>query len=193
MLPDHMLFLTYTPRADSERRGYLPWLRAIDTPFFNSVPGIARYTNWKLINDGSPRKVDWEWLSLLYIEPGKTVDYIWSNEKLKKFANNWNIMWGRDPGNRDLSVNYQVMEAKRVQTSPEVLTDFVTMVLNPDRAKLPKGAEVWQVTHAMLGDTVQGEFAFVNLPVNGPGADPAWGKVVLLLECVAKPDSFYTI
>lgn len=193
MLSDHMLFLTYTPREDSERRGYSPWLRSTDTPFFNTVPGIQHYANWRLIESDGSSKVDWGWFDFLHIEPGKTVEEIWSNQRLAEFANNWNIKWGRDPDNPDLSVNYQVHEAKRVQASPDALTDFIALVLNPDRAKLPKGAEIWQVTKAIIGNKVQGEFAMVNLPVDGPAADPAWGRIVLLGECVAKPGKYVTI
>ena len=37
-----MCLLTYTPRADSASRGYDDWLRSIDNPFFNGIPGIVR-------------------------------------------------------------------------------------------------------------------------------------------------------
>lgn len=193
MLSEHMLFLTYTPREDSELRGYIPWLRSTDTPFFNTVPGIQHYANWKLIEGGGSSKGNWGWFDFLHIEPGKGPEDIWENEKLAAFAKNWNVMWGRDPDNADLSVNYQIHEARRVQAPADTRTDFIALVLNPDRARLPKGAEIWQVTKAVLGDAVQGEFAVVNLPIGSQTADPAWGEAVLLAECLAKPDKYVTI
>lgn len=193
MLTDHILFLTYTPREDSERRGYSPWLRSTDTPFFNTVPGISHYSNWKLIEGEGSAKVDWGWFDFLHIESGKTLDDIWGNERLGEFATAWNVMWGKDPDNADLSVNYQVHEARRIQAMKGERTDFIAIVLDPDRSKLPKDAEIWEITNAILGNAVQGEFAVINLAVDKTDVNSNWGKTVLLAECVAKPNKFVTI
>ena len=193
MLTDHMLFLTYTPRDDSERRGYEPWLRSTDTPFFNSVPGIAHYSNWKLVPGKNGLSVDWGYFDFLHIANGKTIDDIWGNERLGAFATDWNVMWGKEPDNEDLSVNYQIHEAKRIQAMDAARTDFLALILSPDRSKLPGGAEIWSVTKPILGQSVEGEFAFLNLAVDKTKVDPAWGKTVLLAECIAKPDKFVTI
>lgn len=48
-LSDAMVFLPYTPRADADARGYDDWLREVDNPFFNAVPGIVHYSNWKVV------------------------------------------------------------------------------------------------------------------------------------------------
>jgi len=193
MMTDHMLFLTYTPREDSERRGYHAWLRSTDTPFFNSVPGIAHYANWKVIARADGGAPPWDYFDFLHIEDGKTVEDIWSNERLGKFAANWTKMWGRDPDNPDLSVNYQIHEARRVCATKGPLTDFVALVLGPDKSRLPGEAAIWQVTNAILGSAVRGEYAIVNLPAGREAADPAWGQAVLLAECLAKPDAFITL
>ena len=42
-----LILLVYTPREDSNARGYEAWLQEIDNPFFNDIPGIRHYTNWK--------------------------------------------------------------------------------------------------------------------------------------------------
>ncbi len=48
---DAMSLITYTPRADSNDRGYEQWLIDVDNPFFNGSPVCVRYTNWKVIDD----------------------------------------------------------------------------------------------------------------------------------------------
>lgn len=193
MTTDHMLFLTYTPRADSVRRGYHSWLRSIDTPFFNSVPGIAHYANWQIIGSADGAAVPWHYFDFLHIAPGALVEDIWSNERLTKFAANWTTQWALEPDNPDLSVNYQIHEARRVRAIRPAATDFAAIVLGPDHSKLPAHAAVWKVTQAVLGNAVQGEFAVVNLPPCRETADPAWGQRVLLAECIAKPDRYVTI
>lgn len=192
MTTDHMLFLTYTPRADSTRRGYHSWLRSTNTPFFNSVPGIAHYANWQVVGTVGGR-VDWEYFDFLHIAAGATVEDIWSNERLGRFAANWTTQWAREPANPDLSVNYQIHEAHCVRAIRPAPTDFVAIVLGPDHARLPAQAGVWKITQAILGNAVQGEFAVVNLPPCVESADPAWGRTVLLAECIAKPDRYVTL
>ena len=48
-----MILITYNVREGAEADGYEQWLRDIDNPFFNSVPGIRHYTNWKVV-EGFP-------------------------------------------------------------------------------------------------------------------------------------------
>lgn len=43
-----LILLMYTPREDRAARAYETWLRGVDDPFFNDVPGIANDTNWKI-------------------------------------------------------------------------------------------------------------------------------------------------
>lgn len=193
MMTDHMLFLTYKPRADSVRRGYHPWLRSTDTPFFNSVPGIAHYANWQVIGSVGGASVPWTYFDFLHIAAGATPDDIWGNERLSKFAAAWTTNWALEPDNSDLSVNYQIHEARRVRAIRPAPTDFVAIVLEPNHAKLPKEAAVWKVTQAILGNAVQGEYAVVNLPPYREAADAAWGKTVVLAECIAKPDRYVTL
>ena len=42
-----ILFFGLHTREDSNARGYEAWLQEIDNPFFNDIPGIRHYTNWK--------------------------------------------------------------------------------------------------------------------------------------------------
>src|SRR5438477_577884 len=45
---DHAVFLTYTLPEDALARGYENWLRDVDNPFFNAIPGVGRYENWRI-------------------------------------------------------------------------------------------------------------------------------------------------
>ena len=48
---DAMSLIMYTPRADSNDRGYEQWLIDVDNPFFNNSEVCVRYTNWKVADD----------------------------------------------------------------------------------------------------------------------------------------------
>jgi hypothetical protein len=103
-----MCVLQYTPRADAASRGYDDWLRSVDNPFFNSVPGIALYENWKVHTPllGTP---DYTYFDLMYIDTAIGIEGVWSNPKVAAFAADWTRQWGKvaDP-NVDQSVNYTV-------------------------------------------------------------------------------------
>jgi hypothetical protein len=103
-----MCLLQYTPRADSADRDYEPWLRAVDNPFFNGIPGIARYENWKVHTPilGQP---DYTYFDLMYIESKEAIEKVWTNPELQEFAAEWTRLWGivGDP-TIDQAVNYHV-------------------------------------------------------------------------------------
>lgn len=39
---DHMVVVPHTPREDAIRRDYETWLRDVDNPMFNRMPGVVR-------------------------------------------------------------------------------------------------------------------------------------------------------
>jgi hypothetical protein len=103
-----MCVLQYTPRADASERGYDAWLRRVDNPFFNAVPGIALYENWRVHAPilGTP---DYNYVDLMYLDGPDALDAMWSNPSVLEFAANWTREWGRVPDPRtDQSVNYHV-------------------------------------------------------------------------------------
>lgn len=186
MTVSKMLFLTYTPRADSELRGYGPWLRKIDNPFFNSVPGVAHYTNWKVVKGDVG--LDWTYFDFLRIEDGVSLETVWANEDLAKFAAGWTELWGRAPNAQDLAVNYDVHMTDLKRRGNIETAQLIAVVLSPDHAALPANAALFTVSGNVLGGAVEGEVAVVDLELTKGDYSPAWGRQVILAECVASPN-----
>jgi hypothetical protein len=104
-----MCLLQYTPRADAAERGYEDWLRSTDNPFFNSVPGILLYENWK-VHAPILGKPDYAYFDLMYLDGNAAIERVWSNPKVIDFATEWTRQWGKVPDPTvDQSVNYHVV------------------------------------------------------------------------------------
>lgn len=113
-----MLLLTYTPRADSNDRGYEEWLREVDNPFFNSIPGIVHYANWKIVGT-KVGSVPFTHFDFMHIESLDALEKVWGNARVKEFAAGWTEKWAIHPDATDMSVNYQVCLCSEV-ASPAV-------------------------------------------------------------------------
>lgn len=181
-----ILFLTYTPRSDSEERGYGPWLRKVDNPFFNSVPGIAHYTNWKVVKGGSEAN-PWTYFDFLRLEDGVTFETVWGNADLSKFAAGWTKLWGREPDATDMAINYQVHMATLLKPGNLDTAQLTAVVLSPDPAALPADAALFTIEKHILGKAVSGQIAVVGLELAKGAYSPSWGKQILVAECVASP------
>lgn len=173
---DIMVFLPYTPRADAEARGYDEWLRRVDNPFFNSIPGIAHYSNWK-VTGGAP---DSNWkvtggapagfthFDFMYLDPA-LADQVWTNETLLDFAAGWTEQWGREPQATDLSVNYHSYRLAKV--SGPSLFDPRGVRLASSAAAVPTiGGAVWKVSEAMVGTSPLPFHEFAFGPIAAEGA-----------------------
>jgi len=113
-----MLLLTYTPRADAASRGYDDWLRTVDNPFFNSQPGILRYTNWKIV-DRRAGEIPFDYFDTMFIDPELGFEGIFgANEAVQRFADGWVELWGIDAAAGHAAVNYQTV-ATEVIAQPQ--------------------------------------------------------------------------
>ena len=109
-----MCLLTYTPRADSASRGYEDWLRAVDNPFFNAIPGIVRYENWK-VHTPVLNTLPFAYFDLMYIHGREGIDKVWGNQELLEFAREWTRLWGIVPDpDIDQSPNYHVVICEEI-------------------------------------------------------------------------------
>lgn len=109
-----MCLLTYTPRADAAERGYEDWLRAVDNPFFNSIPGIVRYENWK-VHSPILNELSFAYFDLMYIDGRAGIDRVWGNQELIEFARNWTRLWGIVPDpDVDQSPNYHIVTCEEI-------------------------------------------------------------------------------
>ena len=174
---DIMVFLPYTPRADSDARGYDQWLREVDAPFFNSVPGILHYSNWKV---SSPAPGAFTHFDFMYLDSA-LADGVWTNQFVIEFASGWTETWGIDPKAEDLSVNYNSYRLKRLSGLSLFSPDGVR-IAGAAAASPRFGGAVWEVEHPMVGSspTPFYELAFgagVAAAAGGP-ADSLTGTII---------------
>jgi hypothetical protein len=129
-----MLLLTYTPRADADARGYEQWLREVDNPFFNGVPGIAEYTNWKIV-EPKLGVMPFTHFDTMLIE-NDALDRVWGNPEVGRFADGWRELWALNPGADDMGVNYQVSLARQSAEGTETRRTrhciFLPHIVAPD-------------------------------------------------------------
>ena len=188
-----LLLLMYIPREDSAQRHYEDWLRDVDNPFFNNVPGIAHYTNWK-VTSAADCAIPYTHFDLMFLEETATLEEVWGNPDVEAFAQGWTDDWGRYPDARpeDLYLNYEVYRCtapKGVRQVP--ITPTALMVA---KAPIPDAPNrlASQVLEPVLGTPRFTHFALETLINTGDFAatsatrpDGAYGCV--LGEIVAAP------
>lgn len=101
MMPDRslrdsplMIFIPYRLPADAEARGYARWLQEVDNPFFNTIPGIRHYANWKCGATVSGAPPDWTWFDFKGLERVEDLERVWFNADLDAFRKEWLRLWG---------------------------------------------------------------------------------------------------
>jgi hypothetical protein len=178
--PHSMLFLPYTPRPDADALRYDDWLRAVDNPFFNSVPGIAHYSNWKLSAQisGSIPFTHFDFLML-----DAPFEAVWGNERLGTFAAGWTPKWGRDPDNADLAVNYHVYVMDHWFGHAPSRCGEMVLGLNPAAEALPAGGELWRVRQSLVGQASISNLGFRYGPVEGDN----WAAQLAVATLIAAP------
>jgi len=145
---DFMFFLPYTPRSDSDARGYDDWIQRVDNPFFNSVTGISHYSNWKVASV-LKGDVPFSHFDFMFVDREKEAQ-IWSNPKVAEFADGWTKSWGVDPENPDLSINYHVYQLAHAEGPIEFKPDLVTVIYRKAGAH-PAAGSSWSVAKSVLG------------------------------------------
>lgn len=90
---DTMVFLSYTLPADALPRGYEPWLREVDNPFFNAIPGMGLYENWRNA-EMRPADMLFEHFDFLHPETEADLERVWFNKDLDAFRQGWIRKWG---------------------------------------------------------------------------------------------------
>ena len=104
-----MLLLTYNVGAHVNKEEYEQWVRNVDNPFFNKIPGVVRYSNWKVVAE-KVGKVAFTYYDLMEIEDLDAVEKVWGNTELQQFARKWTERWsvyGTDE--KFVGVNFQVL------------------------------------------------------------------------------------
>jgi len=154
---DLMIFIPYVPRADAAARGYHQWLRDVDAPFFNSVPGIFHYSNWEVNN---PPAGHFTHCSFMYLDPA-LADGVWSNPDVVAFAAGWTQAWGIDPAADDMAVNYHSYQL-RLRSGHAGFDPSCARIAARPVAEPRFGGAIWEVGASVVGvsPTPFYEFAF---------------------------------
>ncbi len=90
---DTMVFLSYTLPDDALARGYEKWLREIDNPFFNAIPGMGLYENWKNVVMRPP-SLPFQHFDFLHPRRAEDLERVWFNKELDAFRQGWIKKWG---------------------------------------------------------------------------------------------------
>jgi hypothetical protein len=89
-----VIFIAYTVGADAEPRGYSDWLRRIDNPFFNAIPGVRCYANWRVDTVLSGGPLAWDYFDFQGLAAEDDLERVWFNADLDGFRREWIRLWG---------------------------------------------------------------------------------------------------
>lgn len=89
-----VIFIAYTVGQDAEAKGYPDWLRRVDMPFFNAIPGTRHYANWRLGDMLAGPPPAWDWFDFQGLEAETDLERVWFNPGLDDFRANWIRLWG---------------------------------------------------------------------------------------------------
>jgi hypothetical protein len=149
---DAMSLITYTPRADSEDRGYEQWLIDVDNPFFNSSDVCVRYTNWKVVDDAGVNP-GFSHFDFFGMDDRGSADTVWADERLSEFRVEWRKLWGAAE-TLDPTANSTVNLCERVGGPQAEATYVIVLPVDEPSTAGPEGSETWNTYSAYRGDTV---------------------------------------
>jgi hypothetical protein len=93
-----VIFIAYTIPDDAEARGYADWLRRVDMPFFNGIPGVHHYANWRLTEILAGAPPVWDWFDFQGLAAEDDLERVWFDPGLDDFRANWLKLWGYGEG-----------------------------------------------------------------------------------------------
>ncbi len=184
-----MIFIVYNTAEGAEERGYEPWLRETDCPFFNAIPGIAHYANWKTVGPAPFAYFDF----MVLTDPSE-LEKVWFNADLNTFRTNWVKLWGY--GERPLPMHNfsHVVTATNTRTGLDRDTGWLSF----GNGEPPAGTETaFRVQGSLLRHYAGATGAwFADAGArNALGYDwlgfsaekPAAGDLVVAAEVIARP------
>ena len=89
-----VIFIAYTVPAQAEPNGYSDWLRRVDMPFFNTIPGTHHYANWRLRDLRKGTAQVWDYFDFQGSETEDDLERVWFNLDLDAFRTEWLRLWG---------------------------------------------------------------------------------------------------
>jgi len=160
-----MILLSYTLRPGVDTEEYEAWLRAVDNPFFNGVPGIAHYTNWKITAAATP--MPFSHFDFMGVDSVAAAADVWQRQDVKDFTAEWRRLWGLGPEATDLSVNAHVYLFENEADQGLAQTDSVVVTTAQAPVADAPPIERWRIVRSL-----RGEPRFQHLRVQ-PGPAPS--------------------
>jgi hypothetical protein len=140
-----VILIVYSLPPDAIERGYEGWLGKEDNPFFNAIPGIHHYANWRVERTLGGEPPSWSHFDFLGMRRREDLEQAWFSPELDAFRRGWLKKWGyRSASVSELLGHAYLMQ--RVATPPGVSRTAETFSLG--RGDGPADA-AWRVTHAV--------------------------------------------
>lgn len=142
-----VVFIVYTTAADARNRGYEKWLVEVDNPFFNSIPGVHHYANWKIggVFTGAP--LPFTHFDFQGLAAPKDLERVWFNPDLDQFRREWIRLWGYGAGGSNpMLANAYLMEVVHRSGRPP---GRLALIRGGCGTALTAGDVAWQVTHVI--------------------------------------------
>ncbi len=154
---DVMIFLSYTLPKEAEPRGYEKWLREVDNPFFNAIPGVKRYENWKIM-EAHGSVLAFTHFDFLYLQSEADLERVWFNQDLDNFRKGWIAKWGYgDTGRMPSQVNAYGYLTRR--EGPPAVTKGTWLAMSTDATI----GEAWRIA-----ERVRKHYAIGPVPAGQP-------------------------
>ncbi|MFD9666301.1 hypothetical protein ACFWAY_32575 [Rhodococcus sp. NPDC059968] len=109
-----MLLATYNISKDRTEEDYDKFCREVDTPFYNSIPGVVRYSNWKVVEENLG-SVGFKYIDFIVVEGDEPFKMFEDNQKIKDFIVKWEEQWAEfGTDEQYLGKNYQIVKLEEV-------------------------------------------------------------------------------
>lgn len=89
-----VVFIAYAVGPTAEDNGYSEWLRKVDMPFFNGIPGTLHYANWRLRSLEVGEPTVWDYFDFQGLVSEDDLERVWFNPDLDQFRSEWLRLWG---------------------------------------------------------------------------------------------------
>ena len=93
-----VLLIVYTPGPGAEAGGYEGWLQKVDNPFFNAIPGVHHYANWKIERVLHGDAPGYDYFDFQGLTHQSDLERVWFNPDLDHFRTEWIRKWGYGVG-----------------------------------------------------------------------------------------------
>lgn len=140
----HMIFIPYRLPQGAEDRGYAPWLQTVDNPFFNAIPGIHHYANWRVGQMLHGTAPDWDWFDFKGLTAESDLERVWFSPDLDAFRRKWLELWGYGAGGLSERPPYLRYSYLFRRTHASGVEPGAEAVITLGRGAAPTADLVWQ-------------------------------------------------